>query len=158
MDADTGRFYFIEVNPRIQVEHTVTETVTGIDIVKAQIRITEGARVGQAADRLLTAIEHRRLDQAGEPLHPVLIGFGGLSLHQHLQVGESAQLVEAPHQPAGAKGRRLGYPTQHPMHRRMHPHLQAGAVIKALITANPPTQQIAQQQLLRKGHHGQLRI
>lgn len=51
MDADTGRFYFIEVNPRIQVEHTVTETVTGIDIVKAQIRITEGARIGQAADR-----------------------------------------------------------------------------------------------------------
>ena len=39
MDADTGKFYFIEVNPRIQVEHTVTETVTGIDIVKAQIHI-----------------------------------------------------------------------------------------------------------------------
>jgi pyruvate carboxylase len=46
MDADTGKFYFIEVNPRIQVEHTVTEQVTGIDIVKAQIRITEGARIG----------------------------------------------------------------------------------------------------------------
>ena len=46
MDADTGRFYFIEVNPRIQVEHTVTEQVTGIDIVKAQIRICEGARIG----------------------------------------------------------------------------------------------------------------
>jgi pyruvate carboxylase len=43
-DADTGRFYFIEVNPRIQVEHTVTEVVTGIDIVKAQIRIAEGPR------------------------------------------------------------------------------------------------------------------
>ncbi|MEO1457331.1 MAG: biotin carboxylase N-terminal domain-containing protein, partial [Pseudomonadota bacterium] len=38
-DADTGEFFFIEVNPRIQVEHTVTEEVTGIDIVKAQIRI-----------------------------------------------------------------------------------------------------------------------
>jgi len=49
-DADTGKFYFIEVNPRIQVEHTVTEMVTGIDIVKAQIRITEGARIGVAAD------------------------------------------------------------------------------------------------------------
>ena len=48
MDADTGRFYFIEVNPRIQVEHTVTEQVTGIDIVKSQIRITEGARIGEA--------------------------------------------------------------------------------------------------------------
>ncbi|RJG04270.1 pyruvate carboxylase [Noviherbaspirillum sedimenti] len=47
MDADTGAFYFIEVNPRIQVEHTVTEQVTGIDIVKAQIRITEGAAIGE---------------------------------------------------------------------------------------------------------------
>ncbi|WP_425416808.1 pyruvate carboxylase [Oricola indica] len=46
MDADTGKFYFIEVNPRIQVEHTVTEEVTGIDIVKAQIHILEGAAIG----------------------------------------------------------------------------------------------------------------
>ncbi len=45
-DVDSGRVYFIEVNPRIQVEHTVTEVVTGIDIVKAQIRIAEGALVG----------------------------------------------------------------------------------------------------------------
>jgi pyruvate carboxylase len=36
------RFYFIEVNPRIQVEHTITELITGIDIVQAQIRIAEG--------------------------------------------------------------------------------------------------------------------
>ncbi len=46
-DADTGKFYFIEVNPRIQVEHTVTEEVTGIDIVKAQIHIIEGKRIGE---------------------------------------------------------------------------------------------------------------
>ncbi|WP_165216880.1 pyruvate carboxylase [Affinirhizobium pseudoryzae] len=46
MDADTGKFYFIEVNPRIQVEHTVTEVVTGIDIVKAQIHILEGEAIG----------------------------------------------------------------------------------------------------------------
>ena len=46
MDVDNGQFYFIEVNPRVQVEHTVTEEVTGIDIVKAQIRIAEGARIG----------------------------------------------------------------------------------------------------------------
>ncbi len=45
-DADTGRFYFIEVNPRIQVEHTVTEEVTGIDIVKAQIHILDGHAIG----------------------------------------------------------------------------------------------------------------
>ena len=45
-DADSGKFYFIEVNPRIQVEHTVTECATGIDLVKAQIRIAGGARIG----------------------------------------------------------------------------------------------------------------
>ena len=42
VDADTGEFYFIEVNPRIQVEHTVTEEVTGYDIVKSQILIAQG--------------------------------------------------------------------------------------------------------------------
>jgi pyruvate carboxylase len=50
MDMDTGKFYFIEVNPRIQVEHTVTEVVTGIDIVKAQIHIAEGGHVGNVAE------------------------------------------------------------------------------------------------------------
>ena len=45
-DAETGKFYFIEVNPRIQVEHTVTEQVTGIDIVKAQIHILDGFAIG----------------------------------------------------------------------------------------------------------------
>jgi pyruvate carboxylase len=47
-DADSGKFYFIEVNPRIQVEHTVTEAITGIDLVKAQIHIAGGARIGTA--------------------------------------------------------------------------------------------------------------
>jgi pyruvate carboxylase len=50
MDADDGKCYFIEVNPRIQVEHTVTEMITGVDIVKAQIRITEGGHIGVTAD------------------------------------------------------------------------------------------------------------
>ena len=50
LDADSGKFYFIEVNPRIQVEHTVTEEVTGVDIVRAQIRITQGAQIGVVAD------------------------------------------------------------------------------------------------------------
>ena len=45
-DIDTGRFHFIEVNPRIQVEHTVTEQVTGVDLVRAQIRIAEGGAIG----------------------------------------------------------------------------------------------------------------
>ena len=42
LDPSTGKHYFIEMNPRIQVEHTVTEMVTGIDIVQSQILIAEG--------------------------------------------------------------------------------------------------------------------
>ena len=49
-DLDTGNFHFIEVNPRIQVEHTVTEQVTGIDLVRAQIRIAEGGAIGDAPE------------------------------------------------------------------------------------------------------------
>ena len=48
MDMDSQKFYFIEVNPRVQVEHTVTEQVTGIDIVQAQILIEEGKTLAEA--------------------------------------------------------------------------------------------------------------
>jgi pyruvate carboxylase len=61
MDADTGKFYFIEVNPRIQVEHTVTEQVTGIDIVKAQIHILDGFAIG-APESGVPAQENIRLN------------------------------------------------------------------------------------------------
>lgn len=49
VDADTNEFYFIEVNPRIKVEHTVTEEVTGIDIVRSQILIAQGEPLGSEA-------------------------------------------------------------------------------------------------------------
>src|SRR5205823_12315579 len=41
-DTESNHFYFIEVNPRIQVEHTVTEVVTGFDVVKCQTLIAQG--------------------------------------------------------------------------------------------------------------------
>lgn len=50
-----NRHYFIEINPRIQVEHTITEEITGIDIVAAQIQIAAGAsleQLGLTQDRI----------------------------------------------------------------------------------------------------------
>ena len=48
MDVNTNEFFFIEVNPRIQVEHTITEEITGIDIVRAQILLSEGSNLNDA--------------------------------------------------------------------------------------------------------------
>jgi pyruvate carboxylase len=48
LDLDKHEFFFIEVNPRVQVEHTVTEVVTGIDIVKSQILVAQGFKLHEA--------------------------------------------------------------------------------------------------------------
>ena len=61
MVGQDGSYYFIEVNPRIQVEHPVTEMVTGVDIVQAQIHIAEGHRLSDPCIDIpdQSSVQHR---------------------------------------------------------------------------------------------------
>ena len=77
---DNGRFYFMEMNTRVQVEHTITETVTGVDIVEEQIRIAAKLPLRFKQDEIVRrgyAIQFRI--NAEDPQNSFLPSFGRIS-------------------------------------------------------------------------------
>ena len=111
------RFYFIEVNPRIQVEHPVTEMVTGVDIVKEQLLIAMGEPMRNFQDGITprgAAIEARILAEdsqtgflpsTGQVLYLKEPGGPGVRIDSALYQGMN---VGTEYDPCLAKGDRLG--------------------------------------------------
>jgi acetyl-CoA carboxylase biotin carboxylase subunit len=98
LDGD-GNFYFIEINCRVQVEHPVTEMLTGIDIIAEQIRLAAGERLSVAQDGVALrghAIEFRvNAEDPGDNFSPqtgvieelALPGGPGVRVETHLYTG-----------------------------------------------------------------------
>lgn len=95
---DNGRFYFMEMNTRVQVEHGVTELVTGVDIVRRQLLIAGGEPLGLTQDEVTVsghAIECRVNAESGREFRPatgtvqqlLLPGGPGIRVDTHLYGG-----------------------------------------------------------------------
>jgi acyl-CoA carboxylase subunit alpha len=83
VDTDADEFFFLEVNTRLQVEHPVTEEVTGIDLVREQLRIAMGEELGYAQDDIEStghAIEARLY--AEDPANDFLPAVGSLEAYE----------------------------------------------------------------------------
>ena len=98
-DRDAGEFYFMEMNTRIQVEHPVTEMITGVDLVKEQLRIAAGEPLslrqadirarGHAIECRINAEDHRSgfAPSPGKILRYTPPGGPGVRVDSHLEVG-----------------------------------------------------------------------
>ena len=116
VDDESGTFYFIEVNPRLQVEHTVTEIVTGIDLVKSQILIAQGREL---ADPDIGIAGQESIQAQGHAIQcRITTEDPDQQLHSRLRPDHPLSLVW---RPGPAAGRRLDHRRERSSRRFMTP-------------------------------------
>ena len=107
------------------------------------------SQIGDDANPFSIGVEKIGIQKGWQPIQGDLIGFCRSPLHKNLLIVESTTLIKTPNISARTQRRRATHPTEQTMHRRVHPGHDPWPMIKALITAHPVVQQIAQEELVR---------
>jgi acetyl/propionyl-CoA carboxylase alpha subunit/acetyl-CoA carboxylase carboxyltransferase component len=119
---ESGDFFFMEANPRLQVEHTVTEEITGVDLVEVQLRIAQGARLDELG-----------LAEAPEPVgHSIQLRILAESLSRSGEPLPSGGSIESFEMPGGP-----GIRVDTAMRRGLGPHPAFDSLLAKLIVSSP---------------------
>ena len=129
--------------PGIAAGHQVVEDPAGSQL---------HGSIGHGAERCLIGTKQGGADQGGQLLQHTGLGVGALAFHERFALGKPPELIEPPHATGGAERGGPADPTEQAVDRGMHPPQHPGPMVEALVTADPQPEQIAQQQLLGKGH------
>jgi hypothetical protein len=106
-------------------------------------------QISDDPDPLSIHVEKIGIQQGWQAIQGDLIGFGRSPFHKHLLIVESPTLIKTPNVSAGTQRRWATHPTEQTVHWWVHPSHDPWSMVKALITAHPVVQQIAQEELVR---------